>query len=198
MAYVGIPAGLGVRAPRLGGFVRPSLSPAGLTMSGATPPPSPARLSRRAVLAAALPLAAAIAAAGVGLPPPAAASSLSLKDSATAGAIAAVAAGAEKLGPLLDTVRGMKENLSTDDIGYLHRARAAMVTPLLNSMTKAAAGVGGDAASTVVAQMRGHDLELVTEIRAGRGKGVARELEEMVESAGDMAKATAGWVAEHK
>lgn len=163
------------------------------------PPPSPpSLLSRRAALALALPLAAAIAVVGVARPLPAAASSLSLKDSATASAVAAVATGAAKLGPLLDTVRGMPEKLSADDVGYLHRARAAMVTPLLGSMAKAAAGVGADAASMVVAQMRGHDLELVTEIRAGRGKGVARELEEMVESGADFAKAAAGWVAEHK
>lgn len=199
MAFVSSPAGLGARAPRLATTTRPPLLPAGLTMAATPPPPSPpSLLSRRAALALALPLAAAIAVVGVARPLPAAASSLSLKDSATASAVAAVATGAAKLGPLLDTVRGMPEKLSADDVGYLHRARAAMVTPLLGSMAKAAAGVGADAASMVVAQMRGHDLELVTEIRAGRGKGVARELEEMVESGADFAKAAAGWVAEHK
>lgn len=180
-----------VRPARLAAAGRRPPPPAGLVMAAAP-------LSRRAVLATALSLAAAVTAAGVPPPAPAAASSLSLKDGATAGAIAAVAAGAAKLGPLLDTVRKMKEPLSVDDTNYLHRARAAVVTPLLGAMAKAAAGVGGDAASTVVAKMRGHDLELVTEIRGGRRGGVARELEEMVESAEEMAKATAGWLAEHK
>jgi len=160
----------------------------------AAPPPP---ISRRSLLPllAALPLVAG----GVGAtPPPAAAASLSLKETAVVKAVNSVTTAADKLTPLLETVRKMPAKLSADDVGYLHRARAAIVTPLLGAMAKAAEGVGGQEAATIVAQMRGHDLELVGEIRGGRGQGVARELEEMVESADDLRKATAGWMAAHK
>ncbi|OSX73774.1 hypothetical protein BU14_0328s0026 [Porphyra umbilicalis] len=196
MAFVGGPALGAVTPRRLPAATRGgrTAAPAGPVMA-APPPP----ISRRSLLPllAALPLVAGGVGGGA-TPPPAAAASLSLKETGVVKAVNSVTTAADKLTPLLESVRKMPAKLSADDVGYLHRARAAIVTPLLSAMAKAAEGVGGQEAATVVAKMRGHDLELVGEIRGGRGQGVARELEEMVESVDDLRKATAGWMAAHK